>query len=91
MKNLLMKCLGSVLLVSVISTSASAACRCVCENNQKTWVCANSYDVPMGYCGGPCYGYNKPDTEDLSSNINSIKNEITVCTADTLKVIDLKK
>jgi len=90
MKSLLMKCVGSVLLVTIASTSANAACRCVCENNQKTWVCANSYDIPMGYCGGPCFGYNKPETEDLSSNTN-MKDKLIVCSADKLKVLDLKK
>lgn len=33
-----------------------AACRCAYASNQRQWICANSWDVPAGYCGGYCMG-----------------------------------
>ena len=90
MKYLFLKSISVVLLLSIASTSANAACRCVCENNQKTWVCANSWDIPMGFCGGPCFGYNKPEAEDLSSN-RSAKTETTVCALNDIKILSTKK
>ena len=71
MKKLLLKSvllLGSTLM---FATSIEAACSCMCVNNKKQWVCANTYDVPGGWCGGPCYGNYKPQTEDLSQNNKS--------------------
>lgn len=47
--------LGIVLLsLFVIPQTVLAGCSCMCVNNNKAWVCSNSWDVPAGYCGGWC-------------------------------------
>ena len=38
------------------ASSVMAKCYCMCVENEKQWVCENSWDVTPGhYCGGPCY------------------------------------
>ena len=43
-------------IVLGVASAALAECSCVCVNNNKQWVCSNSWDVKAGFCGGPCYG-----------------------------------
>jgi len=51
MKNIL---LVVFLLLGFTGTMAQASCSCICVGNQKQQVCANTWDIPVGYCGGYC-------------------------------------
>ncbi len=42
-------------VLMAMATTASADCICMCVQNEKQWVCENTFDVPAGWCGGPCY------------------------------------
>lgn len=60
-------------VVGIIALNASesyAGCRCVCSSNSREWICTNSWDVPVGYCGGWCS--SSIDTNDKTQMLSML-------------------
>lgn len=65
---------------------ALAKCYCMCVNNEKQWVCQNSWDVPAGYCGGWCSGVTTSPTTDDSFYLWKLNDDGVSTVASSLLV-----